>query len=954
MATNFRPKTRTRRVVKRRAYSPASTKKSARKPKSDKGLFARAWTFWTSKKGLKIIAIAAGSGFAMLVLIFLWFAKDLPSPNKINAKISAQTTKFYDNTGNTVLYEVYGDKNRTLIDFNDMPANIRNATVAVEDKDFYKHGAFSFFGIARAFSGLIFRDPSKGGGSTITQQYVKNAFLTGERSFGRKIQELILSIEIEILYSKNDILKLYLNEIPYGSTAYGIEAASKTYFGVSAKDLNLAQASMLASLPQAPSYYSPYGQHTDALIARQHIVLDKMAEQGYISRQEADDTKKINVLAQVKPQNLYANITAPHFVQYVRELLEDKYGIKEVNEGGLKVITTLDLGKQKMAEDAITNQMPAIRKSGGTNAALVAADPRTGEVEAMVGSYNYGDPNFGSYNVAVAERQPGSSMKPLVYSNLFKNRKDYGPGSTLYDVKTDFGGGYTPKNYDGRNYGVVSIRQTLSNSLNIPAIKALYLGGENNFLQTAKDFGLTTLNKSANDYGLSLALGTGEVKVVDMVNAFGALANGGVRHDQVYVKRITDSSGKVLEDNKPENTIANKSVIDPQIAYSISNILSDNKARSSLGIFPVNNPLTLGNRPVAAKTGTTTDYKDAWTMGYTPRLVTGVWVGNNDNTPMNEEAVIIAAPVWHDFMQNATKNDPIENFSKPDGIKQVTIDALTGRATTNGTRQTRTDIFPSWYTPPKANTGASARVDKVSGKLATDCTPPDAIDTIYSGGITAEVSPNDPAYRNWQPPVAALAARLGMSTGGLPTAPDDVHQCSDAKPNISISVSPNSGSNFTISASVTSGTFPANKLLLLYNGSQVDSQNINGSGTYTMSYSPNQSGSGSFSIKVLDTGLYSATSNEISVNAVAGSGNPISLALDCSSSVCTASFASNSGTAVNSLLFYYNGSSTPACSLNPNSVSGSKTCPKIGGLNTAQVNATDTGGNTGSDSWSGT
>ena len=949
MATKFRPKLGTRRVVKRRAYSPGSAGKTAKLQKGVGGWFKRAWTFWTSKKGLKILAIAAGSVFALLVLTFLWFAKDLPSPNKINAKISAQTTKFYDRTGKTVLYELYGDKNRTLIEFNQMPSNIRNATVAIEDKDFYKHGAFSFFGIARAFSGIIFRDPTKGGGSTITQQYVKNAFLTGDRTVGRKVKELILSIEIELLYNKDDILKLYLNEIPYGSTAYGVEAASKTYFGIPAKDLTLAQASLLAAMPQAPSYYSPYGRRTDALIARQQTVLTKMVEQKFITQAEADAAKKEDVLAQVKPQNLYANITAPHFVQYVREILEDKYGVKEVNEGGLKVITTLDLDKQKLAEDAIAKQMPAIRKSGGSNAAVVSADPRNGEVVSLVGSYNYGDPDFGTFNVAVANRQPGSSMKPLVYANLFKNRKDYGPGSTMYDVKTDFGGGYVPKNYDNRNYGVLSVRQTLSNSLNIPAIKALYLGGENNFLQTAKDMGLTTLDNSADSYGLSLALGTGEVKVVDMVNAFGALANGGVRHDQVYVLKITDSSGKVIEENKPENTIANKNAIDPQIAYLISNILSDNQARSSLGIFPVNNPLTLGNRPVAAKTGTTSDFKDAWTMGYTPRLVTGVWVGNNNNKPMTDAAVIIAAPIWQDYMRAATKDDPIENFTKPSGIKEATIDAFTGKAPNDATKKTRSDVFASWYEMPKASSSQSAKVDKVSGKLATDCTPPDAIDTVSGGGISAEVSPNDPAFQRWNPPVAALAASLGLAGGGLPTQKDDVHKCSDAKPTISISVSPNSGSSFTITAKVTSGTFPANKLILLYNGSQVDSQNIPGSGSYPLTYSPTQSGSGSFSVKVQDAGLYSATSNDSTVNVVAGGDTP-TVGIDCSSSKCVTLFASKSGGNINSVAFFYNGGSA-RCTSTPNIISGSKDCTKIGGLSSARVEVADIYGNTNQATW---
>jgi membrane peptidoglycan carboxypeptidase len=407
------------------------------------------WQVYTSKKALKLYAIALLTGFLTLAAIFAWFAKDLPSPNKINAVASAQTTKLFDRTGEHLLVEIYGDKNRSIIEFNQMPKCIKDATVDLEDKDFYSQGAFSPKGLARAFSGILFKDPSKGGGSTITQQYVKNALLTDQRSYARKIKELILAIEIEQLYKKDDILKLYLNEIPYGSTAYGIQAASKQFFGIDAKDLSLSQCALIASLPQAPTYYSPYGQHKPALIAKRNRVIDLMMQQHHITQAQADAAKLEDNLAQLKPYNPYANVTAPHFVAYVREQLEEKYGVKAVEEGGLKVVTTLDLDKQRQAEDAIAKNMRSVRATGGSNAALVSEDPQTGQILAMVGSYNYGDPEFGSFNVADAPRQPGSSFKPIVYANLLKG--NYGAGTTFYDVKTDFGGGYTPKNYSGRN-----------------------------------------------------------------------------------------------------------------------------------------------------------------------------------------------------------------------------------------------------------------------------------------------------------------------------------------------------------------------------------------------------------------------------------------------------------------------------------------------------------------------
>ncbi len=850
----------------------------------------------TSKKALKLYAIALLTGFLAVAAVFAWFAKDLPSPNKINSITSAQTTKLYDRTGQHLLVEIYGDKNRSIIEFNQMPQCIKDSTVALEDKDFYSQGAFSPKGIARAFTGIIFKDSSRGGGSTITQQYVKNALLTNERSYSRKIKELILAIEIEQLYKKDDILKLYLNEIPYGSTAYGVQAASKQFFGVDAKDLTLSQCALLASLPQAPTYYSPYGSHTPELITKKNRVLDLMAEQKKITQEQANAAKEVDVLAQLKPYNPYANVTAPHYVQYVREQLEEKYGVKTVNQGGLKVITTLDVDKQKLAEEAVVSGMDNVRKFGGSNAALVSADPKNGEVLAMVGSYDYNQPDFGSYNLASANRQPGSSIKPLVYSNLFK--KNWGPGSTMYDVKTDFGGGYTPKNYTNRFYGVQSIRTALSSSLNIPAVKALYIGGEEEFIKTAKEMGITTFDKTTADYGLSLALGSGEVKMVDMANAFSVLADEGVKHNQVYWLKITDPNGKVIDETTDKNN-KGKQVIDPQIAYEISSILSDNNARCSLGVFTCNNPLTLPGRPVAAKTGTTEDYKDAWTVGYTPQLVAVVWTGNNNNKPMTQAGSIVSAPIWNTYMKNALKDTPVEQFKQPSGIKQVTLDANTGKAPVNGSR-TRTDIFASWYQLPTASGNQSATIDVVSGKLATACTPQDARRDITGALITAEIPPTDIAYPRWNPPVQALAASLGYGSGGsIPTQNDDVHQCGDAQPTATISATANANGTVSVTTSVTSGRFPISHVDVFRDNTLISS--TGGGGTLTDTPG---SGTHSYYAKIYDTAYYSAQSNSVSVNVGGGS-----LTLNCASAPtknCSLSGASgSSGT------FIANGNSYP-------------------------------------------
>ena len=874
-----------RRKVKNRSKATLASAAKPRsiKPKGLAKLAPKNILAWAkTKQGRRIILGGLAIGLGLLLLVFLWFSKDLPSPNKINARLNAQTTKIYASDEKTLLLEVYGDKNRSLIEFDQMPKAIKDATVAIEDKDFYKHGAFSIQGIGRAFSGVLF-GVNRGGGSTITQQYVKNALLTDERSVSRKIKELILAIEIEQLYKKDDILKLYLNEIPYGSTAYGVQAAAKTYFGKDAKDLTLAQSALLAAMPQAPSYYSPYGPNKAILLKRQQRVLSNMAAQGYITQSQADAATKEDILSQLVPYRPYANITAPHFVQYVREQLENEYGIKRVNEGGLKVITTLDIEKQKIAEDAVAKGMPGVRRASGSNAALVAANPKTGEIQAMVGSYDYGDQEFGSFNASTAERQPGSSFKPIVYSTLFK--KNFGPGTTLYDVITDFGGGYKPTNYTLRTYGVVSVRQALASSLNISAVKSLYLAGLDNSLKTAKDLGITTLD-AKNDYGLSLTLGSGEVKLTEMVEAYSTFAAEGTHRDQLSIRKVTDAGGKVLQDNKPKED-RGKQVLDPQIAYLISNILSDNGARCSLGTFPCSNPLTLGSRPVAAKTGTTNDFKDAWTMGYTPSVALGVWAGNNNNKPMNQASSIVAAPIWQAYMSAVTKDTPVEQFKRPSGVKEVTLDANTGKAPSPGTKKTRTDIFPSWYQVPQPSNDQQAKIDKVSGKLATECTPADAIETISAGLITAEIPATDISYARWQPPVSALAASLGMSGGSLPTEKDDIHNCSDTKPVVSLATDKSSGSNFTLTASVASGTHTANRLTFFMDGTEIGSQNISGSGSYSIDYSPSSTGSHQFSAKVVDAALYSATSNTVSVTATAAPSISLSCAVNSCSGVVT-------------------------------------------------------------------
>ncbi|MFA5107512.1 MAG: penicillin-binding protein [Patescibacteria group bacterium] len=639
--------------------------------------------FWWWRRALVVAAILVLLGGIVVVGAFAWFSRDLPDPNKLLTRNVAQSTRIYDRTGTQILYEIHGDVKRTLVSLEEIPANLKNATIAIEDKHFYEHSGFDITGLIRAVViNITSVGRSRPGGSTITQQLVKNAILTSEKSYTRKIKELVLSYQIERKFSKDQILKLYFNEIPYGSVAYGVESASQIYFGKSARDLNLAESAILAALPQSPTYYSPYGSHVDDLIGRQHYILDLMVEQRYITAEQAAEAKAFPI--EFKP--LHENITAPHFVFYVKELLTEKYGEKMVEQGGLKVTTTLDTFKQEAAEKAVTDGMAKVRQYNGSNASLVALDPKTGEILSLVGSADYFDTEHdGNVNVALRPRQPGSSFKPIVYATAFS--KGYSPQTMLFDVTTNFGD-YTPHNYDGREHGPVSMRQALAGSLNIPAVKTLYLAGLKNVLENAHAMGYSTLNDE-DRYGLSLVLGGGEVKLLEHVSAFSVFAREGLRHPTAAIIKVEDKDGKVLEEFKPEES----RVLDEEVARNINSILTDNNARSF--IFGSRSPLILSDRVVAAKTGTTNDFRDAWTIGYTPSLAAGVWVGNNDNTEMKSGAdgVVVAAPIWHQFMATLLTGTPSETFKPPksintdkmmlngqiDEVHTVKVDSLTGR-----------------------------------------------------------------------------------------------------------------------------------------------------------------------------------------------------------------------------------------------------------------------------------
>lgn len=631
--------------------------------------------------------LTVGVVYAVIII------RGLPSPDQFETHEVSQSTKIYDRTGTVLLYEIHGEEKRTIIPFGDIPDNLKRATIAAEDTDFYTRPAFDWRGILRALWVDIKSLSFSQGGSTITQQLARNIFLSPEKTITRKLKELILAIELESKYSKDEILNLYLNQIPYGSNAYGVEAASQTFFNKSTKDLDLAESALLAGLPKAPSYYSPWGIHTDDLINRKNYVLDRMVELGFISQKQDDAAKKEKL--NFAPPSL-GTIKAPHFSLMVKDYLTNKYGEDEVLNGGLRVKTTLDWDMQQIAEKAVLDG--AKRNEAlydGKNASLVAQDPKTGQILALVGSRDYFDTDIeGNFNVATQGlRQPGSALKPFAYMTAFE--KGYPPETILFDVPTEFVSNdpncpVVPKYDDGQNagptecfhpqdfesfQGPISMEQALAQSVNVPAVKTLYLVGLKGFLDNAHSFGITTLNDTWR-YGLSLVLGGGEVKLVDLTNAFSTFSQEGVRHEQTSILEVDDNKGNVIDTYHDNAT----KVIDPQYPRLVNKILSDSGLRA--GLFQNSLGLTVfPGYDVALKTGTTNDYRDAWAMGYSPFLTVGVWAGNNDNTPMERRgtSILAAVPIWSDFLNQVIRKYPPETFNGPDPVEASNKPMLNGQ-----------------------------------------------------------------------------------------------------------------------------------------------------------------------------------------------------------------------------------------------------------------------------------
>ncbi len=744
-----------------KVYSYKPPKVSSTKLKS-----SRRFKFkFNLKKTLTWVFRLFAVGIFATAMLFLYYAKDLPDPNKLLDRQVPESTKIFARD-NSLLYEIHGEYKRTLVNLDQISGDLKNATVAVEDKDFYKHGGISFTGIARAIMVDIMSGKKSQGGSTITQQFVKKSILTDDKFWDRKIREIILAVAIDSRFSKEDILKFYLNEIPYGRNAYGIEAASQSYFNKSAKDLSLAESAYLAAMPQAPTFYNPLGPNRSNLDNRKNTILYLMQQQGYITEDQKNQAENEKVTF----SKLTTGIKAPHFVLWVQDYLANKFGEKTLEEGGLKIYTTLDPRLQEIAETAVKNGVEkSSKKYNANNAALVAIDPKTGQILAMVGSKDYFadsepagctpgknctfEPNV---NVALSQRQPGSSFKPYVYGTAFKKEFGFAPASMLVDVVTDFGTfngkAYIPGNYNGQSYGPISIRKAMAGSLNVPAVKTLALVGVENAVQTARDLGITS---PLSNCGLSLVLGGCEVRLVDHVAAMSVIANGGVKNEKTPILKIVDKENNTIEEFKSNP----QSVFDPQAAYEVISIMTDNDARSY--VFGPNSPLILPGRPVAAKTGTTQNWHDGWTLGFTPSLAAGVWTGNNNGELLKKGAdgVLVAAPIWHDFMVAALKDTPAEDFPAPSGIQKVVVDELSGKLPTDASPNTKTETFADYSAPSTYdNVHIKVATDSITGQPATTETPQDKI--IYKVYTVLHSEKRDNS--NWENPVVEWALAHGF------------------------------------------------------------------------------------------------------------------------------------------------------------------------------------------------
>lgn len=829
----------------------------------------RVWKYWFSRQGAIMALKITGVTILLMVLLvgglFAYFRKDLDAirPGEIDKRVQSTVTTYLDRNGE-ILWNDKGDGNyKLVVEADDLSDNLKHATIAIEDRDFYKHSGVSMSGLARAFFNNL-TGGSIQGGSTLTQQLVKQVFFADEaqnRGLGgvpRKIKELILSIEVERMYDKEQILTLYLNESPYGGRRNGAESGAQTYFGKSAKDLTLAEAALLAAIPQNPAIYDPYNiAGHEALIARQHRVLDNMASQGYVTREEADEAKKYPIIDHINPESSqYTDIRAPHFVQMARSELEEELGKATVGRGGLTVTTTLDIRIQDKLEEAVNDMFSSYlpNAAGFSNGAATVEDTQTGQIVALVGSRDFEYPGYGQDNAATAYLQPGSSIKPLVYAELFESKPagqiNYGSGTVLKDENIDSIYGARLQNVDRSFKGDITIRTGLATSRNIPAVKAMYISGVTPTLETIRDLGGSSYCTQGNEtqVGLASAIGGCGIRQVDLVNAYASLGREGVYKPLSTVLEVKNHANETLV---KWSDPAGKQIIDPQSAYVVTDILHDDAARSPLtGRFPTG--MYISGVPTATKTGTSDKdgfAKDIWMVSYSPALTMGVWLGNSDATILNQSSSLIPGPILAKVLEYAHKDIYASQglwnlndwYTQPAGIQRI-----------------GNEVYPSWWKKSQGQSETKLTFDRVSKKRATACTPPDARIEINVIKMIDPVTKKD-----------IYIAPDGYNGN----EEDDAHICGQAQPTVSVSWNAAGNNKYTIVANVNPGVFGITNVQILVGGSVVATIQAPGPYTYTYTRPSSDSSAKSVSAIVIDDGFYKATGSGPTIPAASSPPN---------------------------------------------------------------------------------
>ncbi len=856
----------------------------------------RLYKYWFSREGgimaLKITGIGIITLFVLMIGVFAYFRKDLPNLRDISGNNIGGSIRYYDKTGQTLLWEDFDAVKRIPVQGDQISNYLKQATIALEDRDFYKHGGFDTKGITRAAWANLTGGSTSQGGSTITQQLVKlSQKWTEDRSYTRKVKELILAVELERSYSKEEILTGYLNTAPYGNVQYGAQTAAQDYFKKDAKDLTLAEAVFMASIPQSPSYYSPYGAYFneefdgetghEALVGRMHYTLNVMVEMGFIKSEEAEAAKQIDVLATVhKPESRYTGIRAPYYVLTAKEELEKKFGSETVLRSGWKVTTTLDLNLQQIAEEEVQKGINQVKKQRGDVAAFVAEDVETGQIVAMVGGPDFTNPEYGENNYARTPLPPGSSFKPYDYSALIENTNNVGAGTVLYDTRGPLpgypcnGGDDTClRDYDRKYPGPVTVRYALGGSRNVPAVKAMLIAGVDKTIETAEQL-MNATNPDSYGYACyppgttdfiaenedqcyaSSAIGDGAyLKMDEHVHGLASISRGGLNIPRTYILKIQDANDKTTYEWKLEG---GTQVLRPDTAYIMADMMSDPRA-SYMATKSHRMPGAGGTWRLALKTGTTNDSKDGWMTGFTTKYAAATWVGyHNRQVELTGFMETMTRPIVANWMQRVHKDLPVEDWVKPAGVQTLPAYVVRSHVGSSSIEPSpNDDLYPSWY--QKKSNNQKITLDKISNKLATECTPDRAKQEEAGGSASAHSGDT-------------------FAGGGANTdEKDDVHKCTDVKPSVtSISTAPGSGNAYVFSVNVQQGTHPlagngdkgGGKLEFMVNGQVVGTQDLSGASSYDFGYTPAAGGDQAVSARVIDSVLYEGTSNSVTIHVI--------------------------------------------------------------------------------------